>query len=59
MKELTFTEAQNRFEELIEIVQQETLLIKRDGKVIAYIVSSKTYQDMVDKALQAQERVKE
>jgi hypothetical protein len=30
MKELTFTEAQNRFEELIEIAQQETLSIKRN-----------------------------
>jgi prevent-host-death family protein len=59
MKVLTSVEAQNRFGELLDNAQRETISITRHGRVIAYIVSSETYQNMAYKVEQDQTRVKE
>ena len=46
MKSVPSTEAKNKFGEVLDDVQHETVAITRNGRVIAYMVSAKDYDQL-------------
>ena len=43
---ITSVEAQNRFGQLLDTVQRETVIITRHGRPAAYIISSEAYKTL-------------
>jgi prevent-host-death family protein len=43
---ITSVEAQNRFGQLLDTVQRETVIVTRHGRPAAYIISSEAYKTL-------------
>jgi prevent-host-death family protein len=57
MKTMTSVEAQNRFGQMIDMAQRETVSITRHGRPAAFVVSPQDMEDLLDSRRRRSEAV--